>query len=485
MERNYIPEDQQAEFTLSSERLNQDQRYAFNTIVTAVEHHPERAHFFLQGPAGTGKTFLYRCLCLYFRARSQIVLCVASSGIAALLLPGGTTAHSRFKIPLKIEPTSTCAISKGSHLARLIRETTLIIWDEVPMTNKLAFEAVDRTLRDICDNPTALFGGKPFIGGGDFAQTLPVVEGANRAATVNASLQQSSLWAFFLVLNLRQNMRVLAGPANLAFATWIRQMSYDPMMYDCVTLPDVIRCVTQEQELIDQVYPPELLKQPGCLPTLYKDRAILAVRNTDVDNLNNTILSNRFNALPGIYIQRFYSIDEPTIDENDSQSNDFPPEFLNSQLPKGFPPHELRLQVGVPVMILRNIAPHEGLVNGTRLSITRLQPHLLEGEILGGDFSGQRRVIPRVKLSTEEEYFPPFTRKQFPVKPTYVMTINKSQGQSLNHVGVDLRVPAFSHGQLYVALSRVTQVSQLTVLLPNADTQQTVNVVWDEALLPQ
>jgi hypothetical protein len=62
-------------------------------------------------------------------------------------------------------------------------------------------------------------------------------------------------------------------------------------------------------------------------------------------------------------------------------------------------------------MLLRNISPQKGLVNGTRLIITRLQPHLLEGEILGGDFNGQRRILPRVKLATDEDYFPLFTRK--------------------------------------------------------------------------
>jgi hypothetical protein len=61
-----------------------------------------------------------------------------------------------------------CPISKGSNLARLILETTIIIWDEVPMINKPVFEAVDRTLRDLCDNPDIPFGGKPFLGGGDF-----------------------------------------------------------------------------------------------------------------------------------------------------------------------------------------------------------------------------------------------------------------------------------------------------------------------------
>ena len=122
--------------------------------------------FFLHGSAGTGKTFVYNTICNYLRSQSKIVLCVASSGTASLLLSGGRTSHFRLKIPIRIDETSYCYIPKTDKLADLLRQTTLIIWDEVPTQNKLCFEAVDRTLQDICDN-TLLFGG-------DFAQIPPV-----------------------------------------------------------------------------------------------------------------------------------------------------------------------------------------------------------------------------------------------------------------------------------------------------------------------
>lgn len=81
----------------------------------------------MQGPAGTRKTFLYKCLCYYYRGQGTIVLWVASSRMAALLIPGGRTAHFRFKIPLATTDSSVCNIARGTQLERLLRNTALII----------------------------------------------------------------------------------------------------------------------------------------------------------------------------------------------------------------------------------------------------------------------------------------------------------------------------------------------------------------------
>ncbi|PYI31564.1 hypothetical protein BP00DRAFT_456891 [Aspergillus indologenus CBS 114.80] len=91
---------------------------------------------------GTGKTFLYRAVYSKLRCVGKNVICVASSGVAALLLPHGSTAHSKFRIPLKLTEASTCAISLQSGLAAELRAVDLIIWDEVPMQHRFAFEAV-------------------------------------------------------------------------------------------------------------------------------------------------------------------------------------------------------------------------------------------------------------------------------------------------------------------------------------------------------
>src|SRR5258705_1960212 len=125
--------DTETEQQLAVERIQQlniDQKTVCDIVVQAVEM-KQATVFFLQGPAGTGKTFVYGTLCNYLRSKGKIVLCCASSGIAALLLPGGRTSHSRFKIPLEISESSTCSIRHNTQLSSLLQKTDLIIWDEV------------------------------------------------------------------------------------------------------------------------------------------------------------------------------------------------------------------------------------------------------------------------------------------------------------------------------------------------------------------
>ncbi|XP_072073992.1 uncharacterized protein [Arachis hypogaea] len=103
--------------------------------------------FFLYGYGGTGKTFHWKTLAAAIRSKGQIVLTVASSGIASLLLPSGRTTHSRFAIPLNLDEFSTCNIKQNTPLAELIIRPKLIVWDEAPMVNKHCIEALDGTMR--------------------------------------------------------------------------------------------------------------------------------------------------------------------------------------------------------------------------------------------------------------------------------------------------------------------------------------------------
>ena len=149
------------------------QRHVYDLVMAAVDGRRPLS-VFVDAAGGTGKTYVFNTLLAAVRSQGLVALAVAYSGIAATLLAGGRTYHSRFKAPLLVDETSTCAISAQSPLADLIRRTALIVWDEAPMAHRHHLEAFDRTLRDVTgsDEP---FGGKVLVLGGDFRQILPVI----------------------------------------------------------------------------------------------------------------------------------------------------------------------------------------------------------------------------------------------------------------------------------------------------------------------
>ena len=123
----------------------------------------------MDGPGGTGKTYLYRALLAKVQSMDLIAVATATSGIAASIMPGGRTAHSRFKIPIKLEENSVCNFTKQSETATLLCEASLIIWDEVAMTRRQSVETLDRSLQDITGSFEP-FGGKVMVFGGNFTQ---------------------------------------------------------------------------------------------------------------------------------------------------------------------------------------------------------------------------------------------------------------------------------------------------------------------------
>lgn len=147
---------------------------------------------------------------------------------------------------------------------------------------------------------------------------------------------------------------------------------------------------------------------------------------------------------------------------------------------------ELRIKIGCPLILMRNLSPSIGLCNGSRMIVVGMSERVLQVRLIGGDHDGQLALILRISLipTSTPNYTFKIRRRQFPVRLAFAITINRSQGQSVKYVGLDLRIPVFAHGQLYVALSRVTTKRNLKVLLPhdNLDSK-THSVVYEEALL--
>lgn len=201
-----------------------------------------------------------------------------------------------------------------------------------------------------------------------------------------------------------------------------------------------------------------------------------------MDDLNKTVLQD----FPG-QERLFYSVDEIPNNTPDEEAGQimYPVEYLNSINCSGLPLSHLTLKIGCPVMILRNLNPAHGVCNGTRGILTRMRNRVLEVRLLTGDHAGQTVLIPRIALSPTEDQIPfTFTWRQFPVRLCFAMTINKSQGQSVKHVGLDLRTPVFTHGQFYVAVSRVTSVQNIKAIWNgNSESAMTKNIVYNEVLL--
>ena len=298
---------------------------------------------------------------------------------------------------------------------------------------------------------------------------MPVIKFGTRTKLIQASIKKSPLWQEFKTIKLTQNMRT--GPNEHKFSDWLIKMGNGELPFDNEDNIQLPEQYISKSELIQEVYENKLQNQDDLN---YYQRAILAPKNENVFQINDEILSK----LSG-QMKTYKSID--TDDSGEEQTN-FPTEFLNSLTPSGFPPHELKLKTGAVVMILRNLNIHDGLCNGTRMIITEMKDHVLKAKILGTSRNGQEVLLPKIDITSTDKFLPvELRRRQFPIRLAFAMTINKAQGQTFDKIGLYLPQPVFSHGQLYVAFSRVRNQESIKVNL-ESDLNTTKNIVYKEIL---
>ncbi|KAI3783632.1 hypothetical protein L1987_42718 [Smallanthus sonchifolius] len=217
----------------------------------------------------------------------------------------GRTAHSRFHIPINLNEDSLCHIKPNNEVAFLLKETELIIWDEAPMIHKHAFEALDRTMKDIFMHDPSInsdipFGGKVIVFGGDFRQILPVVPNSSMQEIVNASLSSSYIWAKCKVLRLTKNMRLTIGAQTSYmqktndFTKWLLDIGEGKAGGEAtIDIPDDLLINDSSdpiQSLIDFVYPSILQQYKN--PEFFRERAILALKIEVLHEINDRIVKS-------------------------------------------------------------------------------------------------------------------------------------------------------------------------------------------------
>jgi hypothetical protein len=405
--------------------LNEHQQVAHDAILRSIEE-GSGTIFSLLAPAGTGKTFLINSILSTAHQRGLRVVPCATSGLAASLLGHARTAHSTFKIPVNVDEESVCRTTANYKL--WMNSVDCWIWDEVSMAHRWAIDAVDRTLRDVRDHLNKPFGGATVIFCGDMQQLLPVHRFAKDPAVY--CMKMCSWWSVAAPLKLVFNERASADPEWAVFVAGIGEGRSTAFPVACV-VPDVTA-------LIAAVWPDGDFLHPG-------QRSILTMTRSAAAAINHRIAA----LCPGV-VDVALSIDAAL----DCEAILYPIEFLHSITLSGVPDHVVNLKKGAPYLITHNTSPV--LCNGTRVVYLRRVGKCLEVQISAGANRGEIHYVPRLLLTVSNPAIP-FTlrRVQFPLMPCWAMTVHKSQGQTLDKVGICFERPTWAHGLLYVAVSRV------------------------------
>jgi hypothetical protein len=213
-----------------------------------------------------------------------------------------------------------------------------------------------------------------------------------------------------------------------SFLAIAKEEGVDP---DWIKIPSHMRLPSEDcslRGLIRTIYPDHWCHSGDAMYLM--QRNILALKNTDVDEVNNAILESlseeshtylRANSTP--------TEEGASVAVGVSMDSLYPVEFLNTLRFSGIANHELQLKVGVPIFLLCNLNQSIGLCNGTRLIVKRLGQRVIEVEIITGNNVDKRVFIPRIIMCPFGTDWPfVLRRRQFLVRVAFAITINKSQG---------------------------------------------------------
>jgi len=406
---------------VSALRLSPEQSAVFD----AIEH--TRDHVFVTGRAGTGKSTLLNHLA--WNTEKQLVIS-APTGVAALNV-GGQTIHSLLRLPIGVIADNE--LDQSRELTKMLNSIDTLVIDEVSMVNADLMDAIDRSLRQARQRKADPFGGVQIVLFGDPYQLAPVPGDAEERAYFADHYR--SMWFFDAKVWRETSLRRF----ELSEIHRQHELDFKRML-------NAVRHGRVTKEIADR------LNSVGARPQPDDGTITLATRNDTVNRINASALRR----LPGRVLTAKAEV-----------SGDFGQ--------RNFPADEtLELKVGAQVMFLRNDTAMGGepprWVNGTIGSVIKID------STVWVDVDGDVHEVEPAVWERYKYTYNPLTKKltkdvaaeftQFPLRLAWAVTIHKSQGKTYDSAIVDLGSGAFTPGQTYVALSRLTALDGLYLTRP-------------------
>ncbi len=445
--------------------LNNSQKQVLHDLLCFVDDH-SRQLCFLQGSAGTGKTFLIKYFINELEKKGKKVLICASTGIAASQYTNATTVHSLFGLGIDQETTHNifiCKIGSNSLKARQIRNSDCIIIDESSMlTNKLLNE-IDLSLRYIHSYTTSdgtpilgvsfnpIFGGHKILFVGDLLQLPPVSR--DEIPVYQRMISNCVWWPSITKYVLSEPVRF-----NFYWFAFLRVLTMDPKATQYFKWTDIpyIKIFHSFSDALEW-YISDIDENNTQFPL---DHLWIAATNKGVKEINQYLSQHRIRRKANTFqqcvgITKIKSISEQIHDISHME------DMVNNVILPDVPDYRLLFKEGDPVFIMRNLDTQHGIVKNKRCWVKNVSPNLVTVKLDNGNEYCLNRMYTNGCYSGVQ-----FTRFQFPLKLSFSSTVHRAQGMTLSKVLVDLNSEFWEHGQLNVALSRVKDPSNLGILLP-------------------
>jgi len=378
---------------------------------------------FITGKAGTGKSTLLK----YFRKNTgKNVAVLAPTGVAAVNI-GGQTIHSFFRFPPRLIQKENIRKKRNNSI---IKKLDTVIVDEVSMVRADLMDGIDYALRVNRGEMKLPFGGVQMVFFGDLFQLAPVVNEEERGV-----LEQRYGTPYFFSAKVFNKFK----PRYVELEKNYRHS--DPKFID---LLNKIRNKTQINADL------ELLNER--VREITPGDSKRCVMLTTTNHRANAVNEERLAGLPSKEYQY-----EAAISKEFNESA-YPGECV------------LRLKKGAQIILIRN-DPERRWVNGTLAQVVALSPDSIKVSIDGTVHEVERSSWDKIeyRYNSDEDKIEEKTVgtfEQYPIKLAWAITIHKSQGQTFDNIVIDLGAGAFTHGQVYVGLSRCTSLKGIILKRP-------------------